>query len=150
MNHRFLKLAALSCLTAGLACPQAARPGAAALRPQALGALRPQVLRNLNLTDAQKAQVKTIMQQTKAAAQPLQTQLQATRQAFQAAVRGDASQISNIAAKAGQMQGQLMAIRGQAQAQIYSLLTPEQKTRLDRMEQRLRRQMQQRRPAAGN
>ena len=148
MNLRFAKLAALTCLAAGLAFPQAAGRGAA--RPQALGALRQQVLKNLDLTDAQKAQVKTIMQQAKSAAQPLQTQVQAIRQAFQAAIKGDASQISNLSVRAGQIDGQLMAIRGQAQAGIYSLLTPEQKAKLERMEQRLRQMQKRRNAAAGN
>ncbi len=152
MNPRFAKITALGCLAAGLAFAQAARPGRAAARPvraalrqAAAGAIRQRMLQNLNLTADQKAQAKSIMQQARTQAQPMRTQLQDTRKTLATAVKSDPGQITNLSAKAGQIQGQLLAIREQATAQIYALLTPDQKTRFDQMEQRLRQRIEKRR-----
>lgn len=136
MNHRFTKFAGLGCLAAGVVFAQAGGGGGAAGRPLAPGGLQQRVLRNLDLNAGQKAQAKTIMQQANAAARPVRTQLQDARKALEAAVRNDPNQIQSLAAQAGQIQGQLLAIREQAMAQIYALLTPDQKTKLDQMEQR--------------
>ncbi len=146
MSYRFTKLALLGCLAAATVFAQAARPGAAPGRPLAQGALRQRILRNLDLTAGQKAQAKTILQQAKTAAAPVRTQLQQTRKALETAIKTDPNQIASLSAQAGQSQGQLLAIRGQAMAQIYALLTPDQKTKLDQVEQRRRQRMQQRRP----
>jgi protein CpxP len=138
MNYRVSKMAALGCLAAGMAFAQAAGPGQARRNPLGSGAIRQRLLNNLDLTADQKAQVKNITQQARTQAQPDQRQLQQTRKALEAAVKSNSAQIPSLSATAGQLQGRLLAVREQAMAQVYALLTPDQKTKLDRMEQRLR------------
>jgi len=153
MTHRFTKLAAFGCLAAGVAFAQTVGASGAARRPAAQGALRQRIMKNLDLSTGQKAQAKTIFEQAKAAAVPVRTQLQEARQALQAAVKANSNQIPALSAKTGEIQGQLLTIRNQAIAQIYALLTPDQKTKLDQIQEKLQRRLQQRRPAgqaAGN
>jgi Spy/CpxP family protein refolding chaperone len=131
-----------------MAFAQAGRPGAAALRAQAQAAPWQRMLGNLDLTAEQKAQIKTIMQRARTAVEPLQTQLQQTRMSLQTAVRTDPGQITYLAGNAGQLQGQIMGIRQLAMSHVYALLTLDQQTKLDKMEQRLRQRAQPRRTQA--
>jgi len=148
MKSHLLKLAAIGALAAGMAFAQtpvtttgrlglgkvAARPGAA---------LRLRVLQALNLTDAQKAQFKTIRQQTKQSLQPVRDQLTANRQAMAAAVKAnDATQIQQLATTQGSLQGQVLAIRMQAQAKMYNSLTPDQRAKLDQIRQKIQERRQ--------
>jgi Spy/CpxP family protein refolding chaperone len=156
MNHRYVRLAALGCLAAAMACAQTGRPGAAGLRAPGQGRAPAQaqavpwqrILGNLDLTADQKAQVKAIMERARTAVQPLQTQLQQTRKSLQAAVRTDPGQITYLAGNAGQLQGQIIGIRQLAMSHVYALLTLDQKAKLDRMEQRLRQRAQRNRSQA--
>jgi Spy/CpxP family protein refolding chaperone len=111
----------------------------------ALGAnLRQRVIKNLNLTDAQKAQAKTIFQDAKAAAALVRPQLQASRQAMATAIKaGDANSISALAAEMGKSQVQLTVIRSTAMAKLYAILTPDQQTKLGQMQAKIRQLTQQ-------
>jgi len=115
----------------------------------ALGAnLRQRVIKNLNLTDAQKAQAKTIFQDAKAAAALVRPQLQASRQAMATAIKaGDANSISALAAEMGKSQVQLTVIRSTAMAKLYAILTPDQQTKLDQMQTKIQQALQQLRGA---
>jgi periplasmic protein CpxP/Spy len=145
MKRHMTKIASIAALAAGMAFAQA--PAAPPQRPGfgIRGAIRQRVLRNLNLTDSQKAQAKTIFQQARQAAQPVRQQIQQNRDALNAAVKNnDAAQIQQLAATAGNLQGQALAIRSGAMAQFYTLLTPDQKAKFDQMRQRARQMMRQR------
>jgi len=142
MTHRFTKLAAFGCLAAGVAFAQTVGASGAARRPAAQGALRQRIMKNLDLSTGQKAQAKTIFEQAKAAAQPFRAQLQEARQALQAAVKADSGQIPTLSARAGEIQGQILTIRNQAMAQIYGLLSADQKTKLDQMQEKLQQRLQ--------
>jgi len=92
---------------------------------------RGQLAQALNLTDAQKSQIKPIFQQARQTAQPIRAQLKQTRQSLQAAVKaGDSNQIQQLAATEGTEIGQLAAIRASARAQMYKILTPDQQQKL--------------------
>lgn len=93
-------------------------------------------LSNLSLTDAQKAQTKSIFQAARQSAQPVRQQLQQTRQSLRAAVQANnASQIQQLAASEGGEIGQLAAIRSTAMAKVYQVLTPDQQQKLAAMHQ---------------
>jgi len=118
---------------------------AAPAKPTRLGAnLRQRMLKNLNLTADQKTQAKEIRQAAKTAVQPIRQQLQAGRQALGAAVKsGDAAQIQTLSTAQGALQGQALSIRSAALAKLYAILTPDQKTKADQMQQKARQLIQQ-------
>ena len=148
MKSHLLKLAAIGALAVGMAFAQtpattARRQGLGRLAARPGAALRLRVLRALNLSDAQKAQFKTIRQQTKQSVQPVRDQLKANRQAMAVAVKAnDATQIQQLAATQGSLQGQVLAIRMQAQAKMYNSLTPDQRAKLDQIRQKIQERRQ--------
>jgi len=87
----------------------------------------------LQLTPDQQTQAKAIFQATREQAEPLFTQMRSTRQQIAAAVKNGApdAQIDQLTAQAGTLKGQLMAIRTKAFAKFYTILTPDQKTKMD-------------------
>jgi Spy/CpxP family protein refolding chaperone len=92
-------------------------------------------LRGLQLTDAQKGQVKAILQQHQAEIQKLRQDIQVARQ-----------QKDKDAAKAAMADEQ--ALRQTVQAEILNILTPEQQQRVQKRNQALRRRLAARRPPA--
>jgi Spy/CpxP family protein refolding chaperone len=103
------------------------------------------MMQALNLTDAQKAQAKTIFDEAKQKAQPIRTQLQQNRQALNAAAKaGNSASIQQLANDEGKLLGQMIAIRTEAKAKFYSTLTPEQRTQYDQAQQKRHERMQQR------
>jgi Spy/CpxP family protein refolding chaperone len=89
----------------------------------------------LNLTDAQKSQMKSIFQGARQSAQPVRQQLHQTRQALQAAVKaGNSNQIQQLATTEGTEMGQLTAIHASARAKMFKMLTPEQQQKLSMMQ----------------
>jgi periplasmic protein CpxP/Spy len=103
------------------------------------------MMSELNLTDAQKAQAKTIFQGEREKAKPLVEQLRQDRQAMREAVKtNDTARIHSLAAKEGKTRGELSALRSEAQAKFYATLTPEQRTKADQLHQQAREKMRQR------
>jgi len=93
-------------------------------------------LSSLGLTDAQKAQTRSIFQAARQSAQPVRQQLRATRESLRAAVEANnASQIQQLAASEGGEIGQLAAIRSTAMAKVYQILTPDQQQKLAALRQ---------------
>jgi len=85
----------------------------------------------LNLTDAQKSEMKSIFQEARQSAQPLRQQLRQTRQSLQAAVQaGNSDQIQQLSATEGTQMGQLAAIHASARAKMFKMLTPDQQQKL--------------------
>ena len=148
MRRTWTRLAAVPAMAAGLLLAQDSGTGA----PQQPAGQYPRFARHLNmmataldLTAAQKEQVQTIVADARQSAQPIRQQLQQSRQSLVSAVKaGDNAQIEQIAASQGVLQGQLTAIRGKAFAQIYALLTPQQKAKADQIYQNLRGMFAQR------
>ena len=95
--------------------------------------------RELNLTDAQKAQVKTIMQSQKATVRPLMQQLAENRAAMLNATASgafDQAKVQQLAVQRSQIMSQLMVQKAQIHSQIYNqVLTSEQKAKADQMRQ---------------
>ena len=103
----------------------------------------------LNLTDAQKSQVKSIFQQAHQSAQPVRQQLKQTRQSLQAAVKaGDSNQIRQLASTEGTEMGQLAAIHASARAQMFKMLTPEQQQKLSTIQASMHSRRRGRAPGA--
>ncbi len=103
----------------------------------------------LNLTDAQQAQVKQIFAAEKPTIQPLMQQLhQSELQMHQLITSGnfDEAKAREIASQEAQTRTELTVERAKIHAQIFNLLTPDQKTKaidfMNRHEQRFQKHMQ--------
>lgn len=106
---------------------------------------------NLNLSDAQKTQVKSIFQDARQSAMPIRRQLRQTRTSLHAAIQAnDTAQIQQLATTEGAESGQLAAIRSAAFAKVYQNLTADQKSKLEAMAQTRRARHQRPAPAATN
>ena len=139
MKRHFTKLIAIGAMAAGMAFAQApARPAAG--RAQAVQArIQQRLMKVLALTDAQKAQAKTIRQATREQVQSMAPQLKQQRQALNAAVQaGDTTKIQQLSLEVGNLQGHVLAVRSAGKAQFFALLTPEQKTKAAEFRQKVK------------
>jgi Spy/CpxP family protein refolding chaperone len=148
-----MTLASIAALAAGMAFAQSQTPAPQPGPGKAAGkarfarraGLRPRMMQALNLTDAQKAQAKSIFQQARQTAQPLRAQLKQDRESIAAAVKaGNTTQIQQLSTDEGNLMGRMIAIRTEAMAKFYNSLTPEQKAKADQMRERMHQRMQQR------
>ncbi len=111
--------------------------GTGGRRKGVLGAAGRELLAGyLGLTDAQKTQAKTILDNAKTAAQPIRTEMKAARAALEAAIV--AGQPVDAPAEAvGKLFGQLAAVRANAWEQFRAILTPAQLTKLNEFRARM-------------
>ena len=95
--------------------------------------------KELNLTDAQKAQIKTIMQSQRTAMRPLMQQLTQNRIDTINATNGgtfDQAKVQALATQRAQIMSQLEVQKAQIHSQIYNqVLTSDQKAKADQMRQ---------------
>jgi len=95
--------------------------------------------RELNLTDAQKAQIKSLMQAQRGTLRPLMQQLGQNRLAMlQATANGayDEAKIAQLANQKAQLEAQLAVQRESMKHQIYAqVLTADQRAKADQMRQ---------------
>ena len=90
------------------------------------------IANELGLTAAQKAQIQTILDGQRAAAQPLQADMQTLLANIQTAVKANnKAQIDTLSAQLGVLQGKMAAVRYSSEAEIYGLLTPDQKSKAE-------------------
>jgi Spy/CpxP family protein refolding chaperone len=93
--------------------------------------------RELNLTDAQKEQIKSIMQANRQANLPLMQKLATSKKAMLAATANgayDQAKVQALASQQAQLMAQLIVQRQAIQHQIYTqVLTPEQRTTADQL-----------------
>ena len=87
---------------------------------------------DLNLTADQQAQVKGIFQAQAGQSRAPGSKLRDQRTALAAAVKSGATdQIDKISGDMSQLQGQMAANRAKMLAKFYSILTPDQKAKVD-------------------
>jgi Spy/CpxP family protein refolding chaperone len=95
--------------------------------------------RELNLTDAQKAQIKTIMQSQRTTMRPLMLQMAQSREAMITATTGgafDQAKVQSLANQQAQLMSQMIVQKALLHSQIYNtVLTAEQKTKADQLRQ---------------
>jgi len=143
MKHNLIKFAAVGALAAGMAFAQA--PAAAPAAPAHRETARRHAMQQLNRTEAQKEQAKSIFQQTRQHTQMVREQLRTNRAALAAAVKADnQEQIQKLAVTQGQLRGQMLAARSEAMAKFYKILTPAQRAKAEQIRQAVRQRMQQR------
>jgi len=108
------------------------------------GPMAGMILRDLDLTDAQEEQVRSILEARRAADAPLMERAGAARQALQTAVQTrpvDEAAIRARAAELAVVEADLAVSQARLQAELFELLTPEQQTQVNER----REQMQERR-----
>jgi protein CpxP len=95
----------------------------------------------LNLTDAQQAQINSIMQAERPKMQPLMQQLRSDKQQIREATKSgafDEAKVTSLANDEAQVRARLTVERARMQSQIYQVLTPEQRGKAQAMHQRFR------------
>ena len=142
MRLHFLRLATVAVFAAGSLLAQAPSPNPQlggggprqGLRGIALHRLG-KISRSLNLTDTQKQQAKALFQQARQTAQPLRQQLQQNRQNLEDAAKAGKTDtdIQQLAAQQGALQGRIVAIRYLTWTRFLNLLTPDQRAQLDQL-----------------
>ncbi len=94
------------------------------------------ISRELSLTDAQKAQVKTLFEAQQATEEQRHTKLDDLRKQIDAATANgqfDENTVRNLASQQSQLMTDQMVDHLRLHSQIYALLTSEQKTKADQM-----------------
>ena len=140
-KHRFAAIAAL--LVAGAATAVAQRHGRA-FGFHAGSEQRFEMLADhLSLDETQRASAKKILDEAKAASQPVVAQLKQGHDDMATAVKNNApeTRFDDLGAAQGKLVGQLAAIHGRSFAKVYALLTPEQRAKADKMHERMRAMM---------
>ncbi len=102
---------------------------------------------HLNLTDEQRAQMKDIMTKEKPTLGPLMQQLHQTRHELnQLEMSGsfDEAKVREVASQQAQTMIELTVQRARVQSELFQLLTPEQKTKMNEMMQRHEERFSQR------
>lgn len=155
MKRNLMKYATIAAMTAGMAlagqqgtsAPANTQPPAAKTpthRPVARA--RQHFMQSLNLSDAQKAQAKAIFQETRQKTEPIRAELRQNREAMAAAVKADSkADIQKLSKTTGELMGRMTALRADARAKFYSLLTPEQRATAQKLHAEFRHRMEQRR-----
>jgi Spy/CpxP family protein refolding chaperone len=148
MKKQILTFIASGAMAAGLAfaqgAPAAPAPGTQSAPAQGahrnyMKQRRARFEQQLNLTDYQKAQAKTIFSQARDTAKPVREQLKANRQALRAAVKADnSSEIQKLASTEGNLMGKMVAIHTEAAAKFYQVLTPEQRAKAEQLHAQFR------------
>ncbi len=94
----------------------------------------------LDLSDAQKAQIKSLVQAERPVMKPVLQQLGSARKDMLAATANgafDQAKVSAIASREAQSQAQLEVLRQELEAKIYNtVLTSDQKDKVDQMRQK--------------
>ena len=145
MNRSFSALAlAATLLVPVAACAQTqpaqpAQPGTSAEAPHRHRDGMNRFFKDLNLTDAQKAQIKTMMQSQRATMRPLMQQMAQNRLAMLNATASgafDQAKVAAIANQQAQLMAQLSMQKAQLHSQIYNtVLTADQKAKADQLRQ---------------
>ena len=104
-----------------------------------------QMMKELNLTPAQKQQADTIFGNAREKARPIRQEIQQNREALHAAMKAnDTAQIERLSAQQGTLMGKTLAIRTESMAKFYATLTPEQRMKADQSFERMKTRMRQR------
>lgn len=94
------------------------------------------MLRGLDLTDEQKAQVKAVTQASRESSKPLREQMRANRQKLQTLSESgnfDQAQVQALADEQGKLTAQMIVEKEKVKSQISAILTPEQKAKAAEM-----------------
>jgi Spy/CpxP family protein refolding chaperone len=145
MRQRVIHFAAVTALAAGMAVAQtpATSTQRVPFRHPVFG--HQQMMQALNLTTTQQKQADTIFSDARQKAQPIRQEIRQNREALYAAVKANnTSEIDRLSSHQGELQGAALAVRSEAMAKFYAILTPGQRTKWDEIHQQMRQRMEER------
>jgi Spy/CpxP family protein refolding chaperone len=96
--------------------------------------------RELNLTDAQKEQVKTIMESAESSSQGTHAKLEEVHKQIEAATANgqfDEAQVRTLASQQAQLEADMMVEHLRAKSKVFAILTAEQRTKAEEMHKRM-------------
>lgn len=99
------------------------------------------MLRELNLTDDQKAKVKTIMETSKTTVQPLMASLRDNHKKLADLTANgafDETQVQALATEQGDLMAKLIVEKERVKSQVFAILTDEQKTKAAQMKEQMK------------
>ena len=99
------------------------------------------MLRELNLTDDQKAKVKTIMETSKTTVQPLMASLRDNHKKLADLTANgafDETQVQALATEQGDLMAKLIVEKERVKSQIFAILTDEQKAKAAQMKNQMK------------
>ena len=94
------------------------------------------IARELNLTDAQKSQVKSFFDAAQATFGPLHQKMEDVDKQLQAATANgqfDETQVRTLASQKGQLMAEAIVEHERMKSKVYAILTPEQRAKADEM-----------------
>jgi periplasmic protein CpxP/Spy len=112
----------------------------------------PMLARELNITDAQKAQIKTIADSHRDEWKALGDRARTAHEALQQAVTADTVDeglIRQRSAEVAAVDADMAVARARAHAEVFQLLTPEQKTQAKTLQSQVQDRMKERRAGRG-
>lgn len=149
-KHDLFQFLAVTALTAGTVLAQTPSAGTKPAPEKApfahpMFGQHEQMMKELNLTPAQKQQADTIFGNAREKARPIRQEIQQNREALHAAMKAnDTTQIQRLSAQQGTLMGKTLAIRTESMAKFYATLTPEQRMKADQSFERMKTRMRQR------
>ncbi len=148
MKRRSMILAVLACAVVFAGQAFAQGPGRGMGPGGGMGAPG-MMLGNLDLTDAQKEQVKTLMAAFRTAVEPYRSQSRDLSEEMKTATAHgafDEAQVRAIAEKQAKVNVELAVASEKLRSEIYALLTPEQRAKLEQEQARMPNGMRRRMP----
>ena len=112
----------------------------------------PMLAHELNITDAQKAQIKTIADSHRDEWKALGDRARTAHQALEQAVTADSVDeglIRQRSAEVAAVEADMAVARARTHAEVFQLLTPEQKTQAKTLQSQLHDRMKERRAGRG-
>ncbi len=148
MKTKYLAIALALVIAAGGVTAVWAHARAGGAHGMAFGRHLGWIAHKLDLSDAQKTQIQSMIQAERPNFAPLVKQLAADHQQMLVATRGgsfDEAQVRTLANQQAQTLAELMVIRERVISQVYNtVLTPDQKTKADTLRQHMLDRMSQR------
>jgi protein CpxP len=113
----------------------------------AMDVLGPMIAARLNLSDAQKDQVKAVVDAHRDELRTLGDRAMETQQSLQAAVTADVVDeglIRSRAAERGAVEADIAVVRARIHAEVFRILTPEQQAQAKELQANMQKRMEQR------
>ena len=110
------------------------------------------MMRGLDLTDAQKEQMKAIRQANRESTKSLRESMKANRQQLQQVTANgqfNEAQVQALAAQQSGIMAQLIVEKERVKSQIYNILTTDQKTKIAEMKTQMKERRQNRKANRG-
>jgi Spy/CpxP family protein refolding chaperone len=148
MKQNLIRFGTVAAMAAGMAFAQApAKPMLPPGHPmmEQRREFGERMMENLNLSAAQKADAKVIFDKAREVAKPVREELRQNRTDLYAAIKAnDTAKIHSLSARQGALVAKMTEIRADARAQFYAKLTPEQRTKADKMHEEMIQRWEQR------